>query len=487
MATHTGSGSLNVNSGSGQQRNYTMAGGDHNTQYNADNISMGGMRFDNIQACGNSRQHVGNAYYYNSPLQYYGVQTKPIDDPVHANFIRACTEGRLQRLNHLRSQGADIDHRDERDATPLHHAAYCGHLEIVRYLLDAGADIDACGKRVGTPLSLASVRGHLPVVELLLENKTDVNQECGYLGSAMHMACAAGALDIVKVLRKSSGSLNAVRMVICDCTFLRDLSSLDKSPSLSTSPAYKLAAEFGMLRCSPGVVAMQTGRDETVQYFLATERGLSAKECVSCWRLTPGNGSVLEGPKNVTLVMLTAGTFNFEMLTRLLAKGADPKARDSIDRTAMFFLGYHDLFGGVPPSEEISTFVSLLKENGIDPNSQERKGQTPLMKATGAIYSVETAKTLLDHGASANIVDRYGRTALMAAVKPECKSRKQFVELLCERGAFVDLKNLDGETAMDIARRDLGPGDFREVREVLLRFGAKEEQVTQIQLKAKRR
>lgn len=475
MATHTGSGSLNVNSGSGQQRNYTMAGGDNNSQYNADNISIGGMRFHNIQASGSSRQHVGNAYYYNTPLQYHGVQTKPKDDPVHANFIRACTEGRISRLNHLRSQGADIDHRDRRDATPLHHAAYCGHVEIVRYLLEAGADIDACGEWVGTPLSLASVRGHLPVVELLLENKADVNQECGYLGSAMHMACAAGALDIVKVLRKSGGSLNAVRMVICGYPFLWDVSSLDKSPLLSTSPAYKLDAEISVLRCSPGAVAVLMGRDETVKYSLATERGLSAKESVSIWRLTTSNGSVREVVKNVTLVMLAAGTFNSEMLTLLLAKGADPKAGDSINRTAMFSLGYENSFDGAPSNEEISTFVSLLKENGLDPNSQQKTGQTPLMQATDAIDSVEIAKTLLDHGASANIVDRYGRTALMFAVRPQCKSRKQFVELLCERGAFVNLKNLGGHTALDFAKVNLDPDQFKEVRDVLVRFGATED------------
>lgn len=484
MATHTGSGSLNVNSGSGQQRNYTMTGGDHNTQYN--NISIGGMRFDNIQASGNSRQHVGNAYYYNSPLQYYGVQTKAKDDPVHANFIRACTDGRTSRLNHLRSQGADIDHRDERDATPLHHASYCGHIEIVRYLINAGADIDACGKWVGTPLSLASVKGHLPIVELLLENKADVDQDCGYLGSAMHMACISGDLNTVKALQKAEASLEVKRSVVYDHVFLHDLSS-PKLALLSECPAYRPDAMVRFANCSPGILSVRRCRFETVKYFLAAERALSAREVFSCWSLDTVTDSMKSPIDQVTTIMAAASTFNSKMLILLLAYGANPKARDSMQRTAMLHLRAVGPLGKAASSEEISAFVSILREEGDDVNAQDKTGGTPLMQAVGAFYSVELTKTLFDQGASANIVNKLGWTALMCAVRSERKSRKQFVQLLCERGAFVSLKNLDGETAMDIARRELSPGNFREVREVLMRFGAKEEEASQIQPKAESR
>lgn len=474
MATHTGSGSLNVNSESGQQRNYTMTGGDHNTQYNADNISMGGMRFDNIQASGNSRQHVGNAYYYNAPLQYHGVQTKPKGDPVHANFIRACTEGRISRLNHLRSKGADIDHRDERDATPLHHAAYCGHVEIVRYLLDAGADTDACGKWVGTPLSLASVKGHLPVVELLLKNKADVNQECGYLGSAMHMAYSAGAMDIVKASEKNGGSPGLKQRAVCDRAFLRGLSSAETT-SLSMSCAYRPAARVSFASCSPGVIATRRRQLETVRYCLAVEHRFSARELFSLGHLNTVTDRIENPTEQVTTVMAMASTFDSTMLTLLLANGANPRARDSKQSTAMMWLGNCEPLDEAPSSEEISKFVSILREGGIDINSQTRNGFTPLMEAMDSDFSIELAKTLFDQGASANIVNKFGWTALMCAVHSERKSRKQFVELLCERGAFVNLKNLDGDTAMDIARRELRPDDFKAVREVLLRFGATED------------
>ena len=62
----------------------------------------------------------------------------------------------------------------------------------------------------------------------------------------------------------------------------------------------------------------------------------------------------------------------------------------------------------------------------------------------------EMAKLLIDNGASVNAVTTYGATALMAA----CRNRQApMVKLLLASGADAALKDENGETAIDHAKR----------------------------------
>lgn len=133
----------------------------------------------------------------NNPAALFNrVQTTAPDGPVHSDFVNACAEGQRQaQLNHLIRRGANIDHRDHMQGTPLHHAAFAGHVDTVHYLLDAGAVIDAAGDWVGTPLGLASAKGHMAVVKLRLAHRANPNRCSRYVGTATHLACAAGRLD----------------------------------------------------------------------------------------------------------------------------------------------------------------------------------------------------------------------------------------------------------------------------------------------------
>ena len=134
-------------------------------------------RFDNIEPSDNARLHMGNTYTTNveNPATLFdSVPTTLPDAPVHSEFVDAYAESQRQaRLDHLIRRGANIDHRDKMQGTPLHHAAFAGHLSTVWYLLDAGADIDTAGDWV---VRLASAKGHLTVVELLLTHGANPNR-----------------------------------------------------------------------------------------------------------------------------------------------------------------------------------------------------------------------------------------------------------------------------------------------------------------------
>lgn len=86
------------------------------------------------------------------------------------------------------------------------------------------------------------------------------------------------------------------------------------------------------------------------------------------------------------------------------------------------------------------------------------------------------AITLLDHGAYINATDNMRRTALMRATQALCNkvSHVRLVQLLCERGADVDMTDINGQTALMMAEQRT---DCEEIHRILLRHS--NEQVCQ--------
>ena len=75
----------------------------------------------------------------------------------------------------LLDHGADVNHRQKNQDTPLTFAAWKGHIEIVRMLLDAGGDPGVVQSTNESPLTLAASKNHYDVVKLLLGRGNDIN------------------------------------------------------------------------------------------------------------------------------------------------------------------------------------------------------------------------------------------------------------------------------------------------------------------------
>lgn len=215
-----------------------MIGGERNTQYNADDMALGGPRCESVQASDNALLQAGHSYnttinFHHAALDH-SVPTKLAGDRVHANFIRACSGGQSEsRLRLPIHRRAALEYKDRMEGTPLHHAVFAGHLETVRFLLDAGVDIHVFGI-CGTPLCLAVLRDHSSIVDLLLERRTSVMQDCGYLGSAAHAACFAGSMEILLILERKEANHHAKRAT--SNAYFKHLAK-QECMSLSTSSA----------------------------------------------------------------------------------------------------------------------------------------------------------------------------------------------------------------------------------------------------------
>jgi ankyrin repeat protein len=123
-------------------------------------------------------------------------------------------------------------------------------------------------------------------------------------------------------------------------------------------------------------------------------------------QLLPISGADPDGDKPYIPLFVAARAGDLGILRALVGGGADIHVRDDQRRNVLVSCG-----------TKIGPLCFFL-EHGVDPNNQDRHGQTVLQKACGK-----------DHAA-------YGR---------------DFVEVLCQYGAALDIANHDGETAVDLA------------------------------------
>lgn len=101
------------------------------------------------------------------------------------------------------NRGANKEHRNISDYTPLSLAASGGHIEVIKLLLRHGAEINSrTGSKLGiSPLMLAAMNGHTEAVHLLLEHGSDINAHIETnRNTALTLACFQGRHEVVRLL-----------------------------------------------------------------------------------------------------------------------------------------------------------------------------------------------------------------------------------------------------------------------------------------------
>ncbi len=91
--------------------------------------------------------------------------------------------------------------------------------------------------------------------------------------------------------------------------------------------------------------------------------------------------------------------------------------------------------------------IQTLLATRIDLNTQNNKGQTPLLLSILNGHP-QVALALLNANANPNIADKQGRTPLMVAATLH---RTEIIRLLIDKGSDIQAKDHDGDTACDYA------------------------------------
>jgi ankyrin repeat protein len=383
-------------------------------------------------------------------------------------------------------QGADIDHRDGAQCTPLHHAVFGGSVDTVRWILQAGADVNAVNDWFGTPLCLAAIRNDLAITKLLIKHKADRNQDCFNLGSAAHAACASGNIAIVQTLHAAGVSWDTRRNICVDA-----LSHLSQPPQKvgSLAPYHKSLATQTCQAQSPGAIAVKFRHPRVVGFCL--DQGLPVDEI---WKLmhVPAGVYLEAYTGDATLVMLAMSTLDLETGEALLTHGANANAEDAAGRGALIYAVDAACLG--INRDDFTGCVSLLLSYSVDIDGAHKRtvrqatwreianleylmiyGVTTVALASlQGIYKNQLTSTSTTRRAN---LERGQETSLMHVIDraDNLSSCKHCVEVLCEHGAYVDVLDFSGNSAMDMAILRFG-GESRkreqEVTDLLLRYGA---------------
>jgi ankyrin repeat protein len=131
-----------------------------------------------------------------------------------------------------------------------------------------------------------------------------------------------------------------------------------------------------------------------------------------------------------------------EVITLLLQNGANPNLADDFGHTPLH----------AASSINSQDAVDILLENGTDINIKENLlGNTPLFAALENGH-IETADALLFSGADINIKNNNGETPLFVACK---KGKIEIIDFVLSRGANIHVKNNYGLTCFDVANEEV--------------------------------
>ena len=129
-----------------------------------------------------------------------------------------------------------------------------------------------------------------------------------------------------------------------------------------------------------------------------------------------------------------------DITTALLNAGSDPKARDETGRTPLHFAA---MLSGRNPG------IPLLVSAGADPNARDKSGETPLHIAALKSESPDIIAVLVDAGAEPNVRNESGETPLyVAALKSE---NPDIITALAGAGSDPNVRGKSGETPLHVA------------------------------------
>lgn len=386
----------------------------------------------------------------------------PAIDDRNIALSRAASNGYAAVVKLLLEHGADADHRDSDEHTPLLSAAKYGYEEVVSLLLshqkvnpnpenaqgqtalslaaggghqntvclllgDSRVNPDHKDKEGQTPLSLAAFWGHESAVKLFLEIPRVNANHTDYFGLTP-LALAA-----------QNGNEEVVRRLLRNATVDPD----PHEPETGNTPL-ALAAQFGrasvveLLLTIPGVDPNSKNTKGATPLSLAAREGWA--DVVEVLLLDDRVDSNHRNETGRTPLSWACGRGHKAAVERLLAvERVDLNVPDGEGRTPLLWAAW----GGYPTI--VAQILSTRKV--VDLDCKDSNGQTPLSRAaeSGGLAVVEI---LLSEGADANAEDKDRMTPLMRSVE---NGHVEVVEALLTAGASLAGVDQDGRTPLIIA------------------------------------
>ena len=290
-------------------------------------------------------------------------------------------------------RGADVNARDNDQATPLHSASYMSKLEATRVLLDNGANIHAKNIQGRTPLHIVSQDRYSisepALVELLLSRGADVNERDNDQATPFLLASLCLKPEIAEKLLQNGADVNAVNIHGQNALHL---------VSQSPHPDYQ---ESGRLLLEAGVDLNGRDNDGRIPLHLAGFYGQVYVAEALLEYAAQVNATDISG--HTPLHQVTLGISNYDYKTSGM-----------------------QLWDQKQHPARVIWLAELLFEHGADVNAQNKDHETPLHLAS-RLRLHEMTRLLLNHGAKVDVMNSEGKTPLQLATRRKGKAMRRLL------------------------------------------------------------
>jgi len=353
-------------------------------------------------------------------------------------LIAVSRSSEVDVVKYLIRSGANVNVRSDSGLNLLHVAAKVGNLEVLKYLVEeVGMDPDerSCPKlstfqgfpsdnlgfietmerfssdfikvNCSAPIHFAASKGYLDVVKYLAKCGADIKSKGRDGRTVFHYACYGGNLELVKYLLEN---------------FNFDVNEADKCG------------------CTPLIYAIR-GKSENKIELLKYLLGKGANP----------DSSVKMGEVERIYFL----SQNADFLKYLGKDKSVMKMKQKISKLQKLFIGVSWYRGAKPIHFAVESkdlkIVELLVSSGVDINSLDDYGNTPLYYALKGKASGEIVRYFLDQGANLNLKNMDKETPLFYAVG---SGNLDIVKEFVSRGADLNVINSDGENLLFLATSD---------------------------------
>jgi len=151
---------------------------------------------------------------------------------------------------------------------------------------------------------------------------------------------------------------------------------------------------------------------------------------------------------NGTTPLMNAIFYGYtEVAQTLIRRGAKLDIRDTVGRHVLYTAASNG------PSSLLKEIVIAARQVGVDINSKDNTGSTPLMSAVGGFRGDACVEVCIDEGADVNAQDHDGRTVVSFLAgynwSWDGERYKAQVERLVKAGADINLADNNGKTPLD--------------------------------------
>jgi len=345
--------------------------------------------------------------------------------------------------------GADPKIPVPESGTPLMAAARSGDTEVINALLKAGVDVNQAEPRTGqTALMLAAAEGHEAATRALLAAGAKINVKSTREETPLFFAVRKGDIGVVDALLGAGADVNERTEVLPGGrNGNRQPNTMTPVPGDSMLVLAIMNAHFGM-----------------ADFLL--KKGADPNEMGARWTPLHALSRIrdYEEMQYPPPIVKAGDMDSLDLAKSLLAHGANPNLR-GMTTTARRDGGdqnYKDLIGATPfflaaKSGDVP-YMRLLLSAGADPNIPANDHTTPLMVAAGIGCVpgqwieperdvLATVKVLVEElKADVNALNDEKETAVQGGV---CRNADSVIQYLVDKGAKLNIKNEDGQTALD--------------------------------------